>query len=164
MCHPAHGKLLFCQNATARRSLVRVPTAGRVLIGSLALRPALSLFGNSRPRVITTPLPHATGPYGQLPGRDFTPLDLLLLLRMDLPDYMYGCAARRRTVAARAMASLMRSGWAQSHHVAGRGEEQSLRIEGADSGLATTITLAAPSLVLPTPAGSSPGHVWCAKN
>ena len=27
------------------------------------------------------PLPHATGVYGQLPGRDFNPLDLLLLLR-----------------------------------------------------------------------------------
>ena len=50
-------------------------------MGSLALRPALLLFGNSRPRVATTPLPHATGAYGQLPGRDFNPLDLLLLLR-----------------------------------------------------------------------------------
>jgi hypothetical protein len=30
---------------------------------------------------LTTPLPHATGAYGQLPGRDFNPLDLLLLLR-----------------------------------------------------------------------------------
>ncbi len=39
------------------------------------------LLGNSRPRVTTTPLPHATGAYGQLPGRDFNPLDLLLLLR-----------------------------------------------------------------------------------
>jgi len=38
------------------------------------------LFGNSRPRVATTPFPHATGAYGQLPGRDFNPLDLLLLL------------------------------------------------------------------------------------
>ena len=29
-----------------------------------------------------TPLDaHATGAYGQLPGRDFNPLDLLLLLR-----------------------------------------------------------------------------------
>lgn len=50
-------------------------------MGSLALRPALLLFGNSRPRVATTPLPHATRVYGQLPGRDFNPLDLLLLLR-----------------------------------------------------------------------------------
>jgi hypothetical protein len=41
----------------------------------------LLLFGNSRPRVTTTPLPHATGAYGQLPRRDFKPLDLLLLLR-----------------------------------------------------------------------------------
>ena len=53
----------------------------RLRVGSLALRPALLLFGNSRPRVTTTPLPHATGAYGQLPGRDFNPLDLLLLLR-----------------------------------------------------------------------------------
>jgi hypothetical protein len=53
----------------------------RLLIGSLALRPATLLFGNSRPRVATTPLPHATGAYGQFPGRDFNPLDILLLLR-----------------------------------------------------------------------------------
>ena len=58
-------------------SLTRLP------IGSLALRPALLLFGNLRPRVTTAPLPHATGAYGQLPGRDFNPLDLLLLLRTD---------------------------------------------------------------------------------
>jgi len=57
----------------------------RLLIGSLALRPALLLFGNSRPRVTTTPLPHATGAYGQLPRRDFNPLDLLLLLRTVRP-------------------------------------------------------------------------------
>ena len=55
----------------------------RLLIGSLALRPATLLFGNSRPRVTTTPLPHATGAYGQFPGRDFNPLDTLLLLRTD---------------------------------------------------------------------------------
>jgi hypothetical protein len=53
----------------------------RLLIGSLALRPALSLCGNSRPRVIATPLPRATKAYGQLLGRDFNPLDILLLLR-----------------------------------------------------------------------------------
>ena len=53
----------------------------RLRIGSLALRPALLLFGNSRPRVTATPLPHATGAYGQFPGRDSNPLDLLLLLR-----------------------------------------------------------------------------------
>ncbi|WP_245725090.1 reverse transcriptase domain-containing protein, partial [Nitrosomonas halophila] len=53
----------------------------RLLMGSLALRPALLLCGNSRPRVAATPFPHATGAYGQLPGRDFNPLDLLLLLR-----------------------------------------------------------------------------------
>jgi hypothetical protein len=39
------------------------------------------LFGNLRPRVTTTPLPHTTDAYGQLTGRDFNPLDLLLLLR-----------------------------------------------------------------------------------
>jgi hypothetical protein len=53
----------------------------RLLIGSLALRPALLLCGNSRPRVATTPLPHATKVYGQFLGRDFNPLDMLLLLR-----------------------------------------------------------------------------------
>ena len=53
----------------------------RLGVGSLALRPAPLLFGNSRPRVTTTPLPHTTGAHGQLPGRDFNPLDLLLLLR-----------------------------------------------------------------------------------
>ena len=53
----------------------------RLRLGSLALRPALSLFGNSRQRVTTMPLPHTTGAYGQLPRRDLNPLDLLLLLR-----------------------------------------------------------------------------------
>ena len=50
-------------------------------MGSLALRPATSRFGNSRPRVTTTPLPHATKAHGQFLGRDFNPLDSLLLLR-----------------------------------------------------------------------------------
>ncbi|MGH8523658.1 MAG: c-type cytochrome biogenesis protein CcmI/CycH [Gammaproteobacteria bacterium] len=59
----------------------------RLLIGSLALRPALLLFGNSRPRVTATPLPHATGAYGQLPGRDFNPLDSLPLLRTARIEY-----------------------------------------------------------------------------
>ena len=53
----------------------------RLRVGSLALRPALLLCENLRPRVTTTPLPHATEAYGQLPGRDLNPLDLLLLLR-----------------------------------------------------------------------------------
>lgn len=53
----------------------------RLLIGSLALRPAILLFGNSRPRITPAPLPHATKAYGQLLGRDFNPLDTLLLLR-----------------------------------------------------------------------------------
>ena len=59
----------------------------RLLMGSLALRPALLLCGNSRPRVSATPLPHATGAHGQLPGRDFNPLDLMLLLRTDRPRF-----------------------------------------------------------------------------
>jgi len=65
-------------------------------------RPALLLFENSRPRVTTTPLPHATGAYGQLPGRDFTPLDLLLLLRTDITKYsicriiVYPCCYSRK--------------------------------------------------------------------
>jgi len=53
----------------------------RLLIGSLALRPALLRFGNSRPQITPAPLPHATKAYGQLLGRDFHPLDILLLLR-----------------------------------------------------------------------------------
>ena len=53
----------------------------RLLIGSLALRPAILLLGNSRPRVTATPLPHANKAYGQLLVRDFNPLDALLLLR-----------------------------------------------------------------------------------
>jgi hypothetical protein len=59
----------------------------RLRVGSLALRPALLLFGNSRPRVTTTPLPHTTKAYGQFLGRDFNPLDLLLLLRTVRPQY-----------------------------------------------------------------------------
>jgi len=58
-------------------------------MSSLALRPATLLFGNSRPRVTTTPLPHATGAYGQLPGRDFNPLDILLLLRTLYPFFLF---------------------------------------------------------------------------
>ena len=57
----------------------------RLLIGSLALRPAILLFGNSRPRITPAPLPHATKAYGQLLGRDFNPLDTLLLLRTVKP-------------------------------------------------------------------------------
>ncbi len=53
----------------------------RLRIGSLAFRPALLLCGNSRPRIAPAPLPHATKAYGQLLGRDFNPLDTLLLLR-----------------------------------------------------------------------------------
>ena len=53
----------------------------RLLIGSLALRPALLRFGHSRPPITPAPLPHATKAYGQLLGRDFNPLDSLLLLR-----------------------------------------------------------------------------------
>ena len=43
------------------------------------------LCGNSRPRVTATPLPHATEAYGQFLGRDFNPLDALLLLRTVRP-------------------------------------------------------------------------------
>ena len=57
------------------------PSFTRLLRGSLALRPAILLFGNSRPRITPAPLPHATKAYGQLLGRDFNPLDTLLLLR-----------------------------------------------------------------------------------
>ena len=53
----------------------------RLPIGSLALRPAILLFRNSRPWIAPAPLPHATKAYGQLLGRDFNPLDTLLLLR-----------------------------------------------------------------------------------
>jgi hypothetical protein len=73
--HPPNGLPLLTTGSASPISFTRL------LIGSLALRPALLLFGNSRPRVTATPLPHATGAYGQLPGRDSNPLDLLLLLR-----------------------------------------------------------------------------------
>ena len=53
----------------------------RLLMGSLALRPAHLLFGNSRPQIAPAPFPHATKAYGQLLGRDLNPLDTLLLLR-----------------------------------------------------------------------------------
>ena len=53
----------------------------RLLMSSLALRPAHLLFGNSRPQITPVPLPHATKAYGQLLGRDFNPLDTPLLLR-----------------------------------------------------------------------------------
>jgi len=59
----------------------------RLHVGSLALRPALLLFGNSRHWITPALLPHATGAYGQLPGRDFNPLDLLLLLPTNDPSY-----------------------------------------------------------------------------
>jgi hypothetical protein len=50
-------------------------------MSSLALWPAHLLFGNSRPLIISAPHPHATKAYGQLLGRNFSPLDTLLLLR-----------------------------------------------------------------------------------
>ena len=53
----------------------------RLLIGSLAFRPALLLFENLRPDVTISPLSHTTVAYGQFHGRDFNPLDLQLLLR-----------------------------------------------------------------------------------
>src|SRR5690554_6362236 len=66
----------------------------RLLIGSLTLRPALLLFGNSRPRVATTPLPHATGVHGQFTGRNLNPPDLLLLLRTDRPRFRQMCSKK----------------------------------------------------------------------
>ena len=98
----------------------------RLHIGSLALRPALLLLENSRPRVATAPLPHATGAYGQLPRRDFNPLDLLLLLRTDsIPT----CSFQRRS------AEKGRRGWSmqgreidrlslQRHHLPHFSKEQ----------------------------------------
>ena len=47
----------------------------RLLLGSLALRPAALPSGNLRPLITQTPLPCATGVHGQFPGRDFNPLD-----------------------------------------------------------------------------------------
>ena len=55
----------------------------RLLLGSLSLRPAALPIGNLRPLIAQTPLPCATGVYGQFPGRDFNPLDKQLLLRTD---------------------------------------------------------------------------------
>ena len=55
----------------------------RLRTGSLALRPAALPFGNLRPLIAQTPLPCATGMHGQLPGRDFNPIDKQLLLRTD---------------------------------------------------------------------------------
>jgi len=75
--HPASGLPLVSTGSASPNRFTRLR------IGSLALRPAFLLFGNSRPCVTTTPLPHTTRAYGQLPGRDFNPLDLLLLLRTD---------------------------------------------------------------------------------
>ena len=57
----------------------------RLLIGSFALRPAHLLLGNSRPQIAPAPLPRATKVYGQFLGRDFNPLDTLLLLRTVRP-------------------------------------------------------------------------------
>jgi hypothetical protein len=56
----------------------------RLLTGSLSLRPAPLPSGNLRPLITQTPLPCATGVYGQFPARDFNPLDKQLLLRTDM--------------------------------------------------------------------------------
>ncbi len=50
-------------------------------MGSLALRPALLLCGTLTTPDYSRAASHATKVYGQLPGRDFNPLDRLLLLR-----------------------------------------------------------------------------------
>ena len=60
----------------------------RLRVGSLALRPALLLGGNSRPCISTTPLPHTTGAHGQIPGQDFNLLDLQMLLRTVRPPFI----------------------------------------------------------------------------
>ncbi len=52
-----------------------------VCVGSRALRPAASPYGNLRSLIAQTPLPRATRAYGQLPERDFNPIDKRLLLR-----------------------------------------------------------------------------------
>lgn len=52
----------------------------RLHLGSLALRPAPSSSGHSRPLIAQTPIPSTTEAYGQLLGRDFNPLAIQLLL------------------------------------------------------------------------------------
>ena len=59
----------------------------RLLLGSLALRPASLSFRNSRPPIARTPLLRTTKAYGQFLGRDFNPLAQLLLLRTPGPFY-----------------------------------------------------------------------------
>ena len=51
-----------------------------VCVGSRALRPAASPYGNLRPLIAQTPLPRATHMFGQFLGRDFNPQDKRLLL------------------------------------------------------------------------------------
>ena len=51
-------------------------------VGSRALRPAASPYGNLRPLIAQTPLPRATHMFGQFLGRDFNPQDKRLLLHM----------------------------------------------------------------------------------
>ena len=57
----------------------------RLLLSSLALRPAALSPGNLRPRIAPTPLPRTTESHGHLPRRDFNPLDHCLLLHTDSP-------------------------------------------------------------------------------
>ncbi len=66
----------------------------RLLLGSLALRPASLSFRNSRPSIARTPLLRATKVYGQFLGRDFNPLAKLLLLRTSDPNYSYTTVSR----------------------------------------------------------------------
>ena len=66
----------------------------RLLIGSLALRPTILPFGNSRPLITQTPLPRSTKMYGQFLGRDFNPQDnqlLLLTVRSILFTFAFYC-------------------------------------------------------------------------
>ena len=83
--HQAASVLLACDIGLPHLSTGSASPLGltRLHTGSLALRPAALPIGNLRPPVARTPLPCATGVYGQLPGRNFNPLDIKLLLRTD---------------------------------------------------------------------------------
>jgi len=90
-CHPCypgrkHPLLPFSQRVSTglphlTRGSASPVQVTRLPVGSLALRPATSPFGNLRPLIAQTPLPRATQAYGQLLGRDFNPQDKRLLLR-----------------------------------------------------------------------------------
>ena len=123
----------------------------RLRVGSLALRPAILLFGNSRQRVTTMPLPHATEVYGQLPRRNFNPLDLLLLLRTVRPlPYTY--ASIEKTLGS------ARVGWAA--------KPNTFDYERGEMGSNTITPLPASSAAPPpsTPRAISARFIGCGKN